>query len=188
MRYLLLLLASAVSAQAPLDPAYGMPLGRREWVFPCSPWCVSTEITSSVADSIFDPAYGTPNSRSVVAGGTFYVRCSQRDFMCLGWQGGNATWPAIFFFGAKDEHFSTMAHPLIALPQNKRFTAGGWFGSTHYGQHETRAADVWALEITVPNSPNFYGTVWEAQGIMLSPVVGSQPLIHLGSSHYVRVW
>ena len=188
MKWLSLLLASTLAAQAPLDPAYGLPVGRNEWVFPCSPWCVSTEITSSVADSIFDPAYGVPNSRSVLPGGTFYARCSQRDFVCVGWQNNDATWPAAFFFGPKDNHFSTITHPLVAIPQNHRFTSGSWFSATHYGQHETKNADVWALEITVPNSPNFYGTVWETQGFMLSPVIMGQPLIHLGTSRYVRVW
>lgn len=185
-----LVMALSLNAQAPLVPGAWFPIGRNEWVTVCASYSVATEITCAPVDAIIDPGYGYPNSLAIKVGSTFYVRATQHPlFDCTSWISGNGTWPALFIMGPKDNAFIPIPLTFGVAGQNYLFCGSGQvWGSTHYGQHELKFADCWAVALQVPNNPSFSGLVWEAQAAMLAATLTGPIKVHLGTSRYVRMF
>jgi hypothetical protein len=181
------LFSTARAQLPPLPPQSYYSIGTLDWVIPCGPYSVITQLTSTPWDRVADPAYGVgPTTYSCRLGGIFYLRAVQRDATCTGYlPPGQGTMP-LFLFGLRSQSFVEIPLPIVYPGQHYVFSGlSHAYLPTHVGSWELNTSvDCWAAQVTVPNNPVFVGSEWAVQALTYTTATGQ---VHFGLSRYTRI-
>jgi hypothetical protein len=182
-------LSTGVRAQLPLLPPQSyFSIGTMDWVIPCGPYFVDTQLTTTPWDRVADPSYtgGSGTTYSCRLGGIFYLRAVQRDASCANWQLPGTTPPPVFLFGPRSQSIVPINLPLLYPGQNYVFSGlTVAYPPSHVGPWELNSSvDCWAAQVNVPNNPIFVGSEWAAQAVFFTVQTGC---LHFGTSRYTRI-